>query len=259
MSRLSQRKDSNKPNKNRRSLIHQTDVRSAEAIVRSQRFNPGTGGLYGGGIYFANTIEACDGKALHKGVYLIADVYLGRTKAFTKSEVVKNKVDPQKILSDGYHSVVGTKMKTGREFVVYDPDRVKNIKYMYGTRIEAQFREKRKRYVFFLATDHQTAAEIVQRQHIRMTEGGPFGDGFYMYDSLQDALQVQQGETYLAADCYMKSYYKLKNNEKITSRLRTEHKSFKGKLNGMCYYIFADPSLIRNIHYCGGRVFDGSS
>lgn len=246
-----------RPNKNRRSLIHQTDKAAAEAIVKSQKMIPGTGGLYGGGIYFANTIEACDGKALRKGVYLIADVYLGRTKAFEKKEVVKKPLNPQKILSDGYHSVVGIKMATGREFVVYDPERVKNIKYMYGTPIDAKFRQKRKRYVFFLATDHQTAKNIVEKQHVPMTSNGPFGDGFYMYDSLTDALQANPNqETFLAADCYMKDYYKLHNNQKINSHLRTKYKSFKGKLNGMNYYIFADPSLICCIHYCGGKTFN---
>lgn len=247
----------NKPNKNRRSLIHQTDKAAAEAIVKSQKMIPGTGGLYGGGIYFANTIEACDGKALRKGVYLMADVYLGRTKAFKKADVIKNPVDPQKILSDGYHSVVGTKMATGREFVIYDPDRVKNIKYMYGTRINAVFRSNRKRLVFFLATDHQTAKDIVEKQHVPMTSDGPFGDGFYMYDSLTDALQVTPNqETFLAADCYMVGYCKLHNNQRITSSLRSKFKSFKGKLNGINYYIFADPKLICNIHYCGGKTWN---
>lgn len=40
------------------SLIHQTDIQCGELIISSQRMIPSVGGLYGHGIYFANTIEA---------------------------------------------------------------------------------------------------------------------------------------------------------------------------------------------------------
>jgi hypothetical protein len=41
-------------------LYHQTDAETAEVILRTQRMKPGSGGLAGGGIYFATTPELTD-------------------------------------------------------------------------------------------------------------------------------------------------------------------------------------------------------
>ena len=55
-------------------LYHQTDAETAEVILRTQRMKPGSGGLAGGGIYFATTPELTGHKAHKKGVILEATV-----------------------------------------------------------------------------------------------------------------------------------------------------------------------------------------
>lgn len=48
------------------SLIHQTDQNCAEQIISSQKMIPSSNGLYGPGIYFANTIEAANLKNMKR-------------------------------------------------------------------------------------------------------------------------------------------------------------------------------------------------
>ncbi|OHT02226.1 hypothetical protein TRFO_30742 [Tritrichomonas foetus] len=241
-----------KQNHHRRTLIHQTDLRSAETIIRTQIMRPGSGGCYGAGIYFANTFEACDHKSHKNGVYLVADVYLGKTKALSYQQI-----DPNNLKKEGYDSVVGLKMPTGREFIVYDSNRVKNIKYAYGTRPQVVFTSARDRLVLFWVTNPQEASRIVRHQHIPMTSNGRFSDGFYMYDSVTDALQEHpQATTFLAADVHIKKRYNLSNRETITSLMRRRYKSFSAQVNGFKYYIVVDPRQIVNIHFSGGALFD---
>ena len=65
---------------NVRRLYHQTSKENADAILKEQRMLPGSSGLAGGGIYFAETAAHTDHKAINRGVGLEADVRLGRTK-----------------------------------------------------------------------------------------------------------------------------------------------------------------------------------
>lgn len=246
----------------RLSLIHQTDKASAESIVSSQNMIPGSGGLYGPGIYFANTIEACDAKALRKGVYLIADVYLGKVMKISKKKALSLRLhkDPEaskKIRNKGYNSIYGHKQATGREYIVFDSERVKNIKYIYGERPSSYFAPPIKRYVLFWVADHLEAAQIVETQALPRYDG-PFGKGYYLFDSITDAkAHLGNKETYLAADMKLVSYGELRPHQTLKSRSLPSHfQTLLGQKNEIKFFIAKKPELIKNIHYCGGLPFD---
>lgn len=246
----------------RLSLIHQTDRQAAELIIQSQFMKPGVGGLYGPGIYFANTIEACKVKALRKGVFLIADVYLGKTCSISKDEAMKIHLDKdpevsKKIQKEGFTAICGYKQLTGREFIVFDPERVKNIKFIYGDRPQSIPNISHKRLVLFWVTDHNTAKQIVESQNLPQYNG-PFGNGFYLFDSITDAIShLGNNETFLAADFSLKSFGELRPNQTLDSPKLPKHfQTFLGKSNNLKFYISKDPSMIKNIHYCGGKLFE---
>lgn len=242
------------------SLIHQTDQNCAEQIISSQKMIPSSNGLYGPGIYFANTIEAANLKSHRKGVFLIADVYPGKAKKVSKDDVIHGNFNSNQIKSNGYTSIYGYKMPTGREIIVFDPDRVKNIKYIFGTRPQAVFQTSRLRITLFFVTDRRTASKISENQNIPRLDG-PLGKGCYMYDTITDAIQTnpthKKTETYLAADAYMKYFCKLRDNQKINDQNVPRHfQSFVGVANGMTQFFLKNPQLIERIHFCGGKPWN---
>jgi xanthosine utilization system XapX-like protein len=108
-------------------LYHQTDFATANIIIQTQKMKPGSGGLAGGGIYFATTPELTGHKAHKKGVILEATVALGRIHTLEAAG------DPtmtlQKLNSLGYNSVcIARAVSSGQEYVVYDPKQVSAIK-----------------------------------------------------------------------------------------------------------------------------------
>lgn len=237
-------------------LFHQTDLTSAEQIILTQTMRPGTSGLFGPGIYFANTIEATDHKCRRTGVYLIADVDLGKIIKITKKQVTSHQIDPSKIPSQGYDSIEGRRLKTGREYVVFDPNRVKNIKFVYGTRPQAVFNCSSERVILFFVTDHLTARGIVHHQSMIKSEFGDFGKAYYMFDTIVDALNLlPNGETYLMAEVKMENFCNMDNN--TDSIYNYGHsKTFMAKFNNTPIFIIRYKSLITRIHYCGGRIFE---
>ena len=58
-------------------LVHITDPEAARAIVDSMQMRPGSKGMFGAGIYFAESVKVAGFKALHKGAVIHADVLLG--------------------------------------------------------------------------------------------------------------------------------------------------------------------------------------
>ena len=107
-------------------LYHQTDFATANIIIQTQKMKPGSGGLAGGGIYFATTPELTAHKAHKKGVILEATVALGRIHTLEAAG------DPtmtlQKLNSLGYNSVcIARAVSSGQEYVVYDPKQVSAI------------------------------------------------------------------------------------------------------------------------------------
>jgi hypothetical protein len=59
-------------------VFHQTSFSAAMSIMGSQRFQPGSDGCVGQGMYFAQSPEDTHRKTRHRGVILAADVSLGQ-------------------------------------------------------------------------------------------------------------------------------------------------------------------------------------
>ena len=115
---------------NRLTLFYQTDIDTAEQIIANQRIVPRNGGLYGPGIYFGNTIDSATNPN-HQGVFLTAYVYTGRQKHATPEEVVAG-ISQNQIRAEHIDSIFGPRLPTGREIIIFDPNRVENIKYAFG-------------------------------------------------------------------------------------------------------------------------------
>ena len=58
-------------------LYHVTSPESAKSIVNSKKMLRGSQGMFGGGIYFAETIEIANRKAQYSGATITAEVVLG--------------------------------------------------------------------------------------------------------------------------------------------------------------------------------------
>lgn len=241
-------------NSTRLTVFYQTDIATAEQIIANQRIVPRNGGLYGPGVYFGSTIDSATNPNL-QGVFLVADVYTGRQKHVTPEEVVAG-LNLNQIQAEGHDSIIGPRLPGGREIIIFDPDRVKNIKYAFGNRPNAIFTTNRNRICLFYATDTESAQNICQEQKIPRLNR-PIGRGCYMFDSIADAIQINpentNTETYLAADVFIKNIHRLANNETADSRASVNYNSFIGYENGISVYLLKDPRSIANIHFCGGQ------
>lgn len=247
----------------RLSLFHVTPVENAEQIIQSQHFIPGNG-LYGRGVYFANTIEATTYKTQHhkdqniQWTFLIADVYVGKWISFSKDQAKAGKIDVNLLKSQGYNSIIGYKMHSGRELVCLDENRIHNIKYVFGVRPNSFFYINRPRIVLFNAVSSKQAQNIHDNQSFKPIDG-KFGKGIYLFYTITDALQQNPGaETYLACDARVSGIYKLRNGENLNSKNFKDKnfKCFMAKDDHQYYYIFTDPSLISSIHFCGGNPWN---
>eukprot|EP01083_Nonionella_stella_P026508 73006_1 len=109
-------------------LYHITDAASAKLIWQKHKMIRGSAGMFGGGIYFAETVQAAKHKAHKKGVLITAKVFVGKEK------VVMNfnggQFTFQSLQSTGYDSVNAPKGAGNGEAerVVYNFDQVCVIK-----------------------------------------------------------------------------------------------------------------------------------
>lgn len=111
-----------------KTLYHQTDQSSADAILKSNKMLRGSSGLAGGGIYFATTPSHTNHKAMKKGVILECDVALGRT--YTTSSDGDSSLSFRKLLfmdDIGFDSVVIPRIN-GHEYVVYNHKQILNVR-----------------------------------------------------------------------------------------------------------------------------------
>ena len=109
-------------------LYHQTDKKTADIIMKTQQMKPGSGGLAGGGIYFATTPELTGHKAHRHGVILEATVALGRIH--TLEAAGDPSMTLQNLQSLGFDSVcIARPVLRGQEYVVYDPKQVLSIRW----------------------------------------------------------------------------------------------------------------------------------
>lgn len=108
-----------------RVLYHQTDAAAADAITRSGKMRRGTGGLAGGGIYFATCLQDTDRKAHRKGAYLECRVELGRVKHISANGDAS--ITYRSLKGQGFDSVLIPR-PNGHEYVVYSWDQVKEVR-----------------------------------------------------------------------------------------------------------------------------------
>lgn len=107
-------------------LYHQTSPENAAAIRRDGRMLRGNSGLAGGGIYFATSKQATEGKAHRSGAIIAATVKLGNVKTIYSSD---SSITFARLNREGYDSV--KVVRPGGdfydEFVVYNYDQVKVV------------------------------------------------------------------------------------------------------------------------------------
>ncbi len=83
---------------------------------------PGTSGMFGAGIYFAQSESDCKGKAHKVGAVLRAKVALGRSLVCKSAQT---RLDARTLAAYGCQSVKGTAPAVSRdEYAVFDPEQV---------------------------------------------------------------------------------------------------------------------------------------
>ncbi|CEM31301.1 unnamed protein product [Vitrella brassicaformis CCMP3155] len=104
-------------------LYHQTDLPSGQAIASGRNMKRGTGGIVGGGIYFAASEQITMGKAHHRGCMIEARVYLGNI--LQVSALWPGQYTFDSLTGSGYDSVHVIGMPTGDEYIVYSQEQVR--------------------------------------------------------------------------------------------------------------------------------------
>ena len=111
-------------------LYHTTSRDVATKIMHSGKFIRGTGGMCGGGIYFAttvsNTLHKEQSSATFKSV-LEVRVLLGKVK--TVSATGDRSITFASLQKEGYDSVLMPRAN-GDEYIVYNSDQATPIKVM---------------------------------------------------------------------------------------------------------------------------------
>merc|ERR1712166_453448 len=110
-------------------LYHLTDEVAAKSI-KATGFQPGSKGMFGGGIYFAKNVADCMGKAQHdksKGTAILtAKVKLGRSKVFRKAAT---SLTLAKVKANDCTSAKGDSPAVSMpEYVVFEPWQVTSIR-----------------------------------------------------------------------------------------------------------------------------------
>lgn len=127
--------------------FHQTTEDIANIIKESHKneywFLAGSTGMYGAGIYFAETAEETNYKALHKGIILQNEVYMGNplyiknfnerdnfsaTYSGMDSDMIHMALQKRKydsVIAKREGKKVGQFMRTGTEYIVYNTEQVK--------------------------------------------------------------------------------------------------------------------------------------
>lgn len=117
-------------NTNYKILYHATSEDAWIKISKEKTLKPGRDGMLGAGIYFAETPEAALFKATKKEVVLIAKVNVGKpyvvrdkSRKFTAKDIKRYKCN----------SVNSQVQGKDPEWMVFDPKRVKEIKFLKKT------------------------------------------------------------------------------------------------------------------------------
>lgn len=229
----------------RRVMIHQTDPNAAASILNSGVMKPGASGALGGAIYFCKVMDGCDMRACHRGTYLMADVYLGKT-------VANQSFDSG---NSGFDAVVsGDKLPM---YVVKDSNRVLNIRYLDGIippNTDVNKITMRDRMPLVYAATAQDAANIIKTQKIPF-ENRPeiAGRGIYLWQNIPDAKKFQKNgaETFLIAEVYFNDSCYEKSGLPNDYDLH-KFETFRGDYEGTHYFMIKNPTRIERIHFVGG-------
>jgi hypothetical protein len=112
---------------NYKNVYHCTNREAARSIFASGKFRPGDSGMWGPGIYFAETEADARRKAQHatdgRCVIIGAKVWLGFVLEVPEA---RGYLRQQDVYDYGCHSVRG-KANRGYEYVMYDPRNVREI------------------------------------------------------------------------------------------------------------------------------------
>eukprot|EP01084_Bolivina_argentea_P018938 35233_1 len=105
-------------------LYHITDPNAANSIFSDHKMKRGGGGMFGGGIYFAESVSDAKYKALHHGNLITAKVFVG--KEHTVQDASGGHFTFRKLQSMGYDSVYAPNGSGGGnpERVIYNFDQV---------------------------------------------------------------------------------------------------------------------------------------
>lgn len=118
-----------------RVLYHATNKEAAHSILNSKKMVPGSQGMYGAGIYFAESEDICKHKTAQGEDYLITALVILNKSLFVKSLPYNigqlRTLNYEFIKKLGVQSVIG-KTNSGLEYVVY---RSKDVKVICGKEI----------------------------------------------------------------------------------------------------------------------------
>jgi len=106
-------------------LYHMTSKDAADSIISQQYMKPGSQGMFGPAIYFAETKEACQRKAKHKEVLLVAQVKVGVSLICRRANYSLN---DNKVSALGCHSVKGVGCVSSVEYAIYNSFQISHIK-----------------------------------------------------------------------------------------------------------------------------------
>jgi hypothetical protein len=111
-------------------LYHFTSEDAASKIMRSGALIRGDVGAFGGGIYFADTPQEAYKKAHKKDACLRATVAFHRPVKLAKPCHGLNLIS---LKTRGFDSAVADCFRTGREYIIYAPESVTNVRRIYGS------------------------------------------------------------------------------------------------------------------------------
>ena len=107
-------------------LYHATTKEAAESIMAEKRFRPGSGGMFGAGMYFADKKKTAIHKSAHgSDAIIVANVDMGNALIV---QGPKYDLSLEQITELGCDSVLGRSSSSAKwEYVVYDPSRIEPL------------------------------------------------------------------------------------------------------------------------------------
>lgn len=245
--------------KNRRTLVHQTSPEAAMSILTSKKFIPTQRWDWIPSIYFSETAPDTDIQAQNFGTYLIADVYLGQYIANDTNffEISNN--------TNGETNVTAIRNSKGNfneglEYVIKDPNRILNIRYLDGIKPDDNSFEMHDCMPLIYMTNPQEAAKIIETQKIPVENRNDIaGSGYYFWDNIPDARKYKinstnESETFIIADVHFPSCFEL---DRLPDQNDIQkYQTFRGKYQDTHYYMVKSDDCIEHIRYISGAFPD---